>query len=160
MPGGIKMAMHIVGARRIERALFTASIEARQRVAFAIKVTAEEVQHGAQMRVPIRTGELKSTIRAEPGNSPFHWFVKAGYGTLKRRSRRTRTTKRRPKARVAGPTESGIYAMVVEFGSQGGRAAQPAQPYMFPALEASRSRHIDRLHAALDGAMNATERVA
>ena len=162
MAGDLKLSMQILGAQRLKRAFETASLETRREVALAVQYTAEEVAQSARLRVPVRTGELRGTIRAEPGNSPFVWFVKAGYGTLKRSSRRssTSTRTRRPRVRMLGPTEAGIYAMVVEFGSQTGRAKQRAQPYLFPALEASRLRHLQRLRGAIDGGFAAAARTA
>lgn len=162
MAGELKLTFQIMGAKRLVRVFERADLEARARVAAALRVTAEEVAQGARMRVPVRTGELWRTIRATPTSSPFRWIVSAGFGTLKRRSRRksTSTRRRRPVARMLGPIEPGIYAMVVEFGSQSGRAKQPAQPYMYPALVASRERHIARITTALNGAAEVAARAA
>lgn len=150
MAGDIRLAVEIIGAKRLQAAISRASLEARARVAKAVQVTAEEVAQSARLRVPVRTGELRNTIRTVPTPDPFSWIVSAGFGSLKRRSRRTRTTKRRrPTARQLGPVPPGVYAMVVEFGSRSGRAIQPARPYLFPALQASRIAHLNRLRQAL-----------
>jgi hypothetical protein len=151
--------MQILGAKRLVRAFERADIEARRRVALAVQQTAEDVAEGARMRVPVRTGELQRTIRTVPTPNPFRWLISAGFGTLKRRSRSRTTKRRRPTAPQLGPVAPGVYAMVVEFGSQSGRARQPAQPYMFPALEAAHARHVNRLKAALYGGLVAAERV-
>lgn len=161
MAGSIKIAIQVLGARQITRALDRATPEVRARVAEAIRVTATEVAADARSRVPVRTGELRNTIRAEPGDrSPLVWFVKAGYGSLKRRRRAGKSTakRRKPQVRAIGPIEPGIYAMVVEFGSQSGRARQPARPYLFPALESARDRHVARVRRALFDATQAVER--
>jgi hypothetical protein len=159
---GIKIAMQLLGTRELYRTLDRASAETRKRVATAVAFTAQEVALGAKARVPQRTGELRDTIRAEPTTNPFVWFVKAGYGRLRRRSRATTTLGRRVskarRARAVPIISRGAYAMVVEFGSHGGRARQPAQPFMFPALEASHSRHVARIARAMDDGAKAATR--
>lgn len=160
MAGRVGLAMEILGAKRLMRVFSNASLEARQRVAHAVKVTAEEVAQGARLRVPKRTGELMRTIRTVPTSSPFRWLVSAGFGSLKRRSRSRTTKRRRPTAIQLGPVAPGIYAMVVEFGSQAGRARQPAQPFMFPAIAAARPHHIARVRQALIETTNVAARTA
>lgn len=160
MAGRVGLALEIQGAKRLMRAFTNADLAARQRVAQAVRITAEEVAASARLRVPKRTGELMRTIRTVPTSSPFRWIVSAGFGSLKRRSRGRTTKRRRPTAVQLGPVAPGIYAMVVEFGSQAGRARQPAQPFMFPALQASRPRHIARIRQALMDSTNAAARTA
>ena len=148
--------MQVYGTRQLWRTLDRASAEMRRRVATAVAFTAQEVANGARARVPKDTGELASTIRAEPTTNPFVWFVKAGYGNLPRRRRAAAAgsgTRRRP--RVTRVEQPGAYAAVVEFGSRARNI--PAQPFMFPALEASHGRHVARIARAMqDGAAAGT----
>jgi hypothetical protein len=155
--GGIRVAFEVHGRRELWRTLDRASDEIRKRVATAVAFTAQEVALGARARVPKRSGELADTIRAEPSTNPFVWFVKAGYGKLpRRRTRAGSGGRRRPRVtRVEAP---GVYAAVVEYGSQAKNI--PAQPFMYPALEASYSRHVARLARAMqDGATAGTRGV-
>jgi HK97 gp10 family phage protein len=160
--GSVKVFVQVRGVRETQRALERAHADIRARVSKAVEETAREVVAGARSRVPVKTGELRNTIRAEPSaKNPFFWVVKAGYGTLKRRRRGGRAGsggRRRPRVTAIGPVEPGIYAMVVEFGSHGGRAKQPAQPFMYPALDAARPGHVARMTRVLKEACNAANR--
>lgn len=151
MARGVRVALRWHGTREFWRALDRADHAIRKRVATATAFTAQEVAGTARSLVPVRTGELRSTIRETPTASPFVWMVTAGLGRLRRRRRGTATKRRR--ARVAVVVEApGAYAAIVEFGAHG-RARQPAQPFLFPALNASYSRHLARLARAWqDGA--------
>ena len=160
MAGEVKLTIQLLGAKRLARVFERAPLAARQRVAVAVRQTAEDVAAGARMRVPVRTGELQRTIRTVATPSPFRWKVSAGFGTLKRRSRSRTTKRRRPTAPMLGPVSPGVYAMVVEFGSQSGRARQPARPYMFPALEAATPHHFSRVREALRTSTEDAARVA
>lgn len=153
----IETVIEVRRVREVKRALDRATDDIKRRVQEATRQTALEVAADARSRVPVRTGELRNTIRAEPGDkSPYVWFVKAGFGKLKRpKGRASRVgTRRRPKVTAIG--SPGIYAAVIEFGS----STKPARPFMFPALEAARSGHIARVSRAIKQACDAAGNTA
>lgn len=166
MAGRVRVWVEVRGVRQVQRALERAHADIRARVAKAVQQSAQEVLAGARSRVPVRTGELRSTLRVEASaKNPFYWNVRAGFGSHPRRqSGRSKSWKGggRRRARAvpigAADTRSGIYAAVVEFGARSGRAKQPAQPYLFPALEAARAGHLERMKRVLKEACDAAGR--
>jgi hypothetical protein len=98
----------------------------------------ESVAKSAKARVPVDEGELQSTIRTNYLARGLVGRVDAGYGDLRRSSRRSGAApmagKRLGKTRSG--KEKGVYAMVIEFGDP--KRNRPPQPYLFPAIEADR----------------------
>jgi hypothetical protein len=154
----MKVTTEVLGIPNVRTALRVLQPETQKRLSMEVRVTAARVVAGAKARVHVRSGELKDTIRGDSSSDGLVAFVKAGYGTLKRRSRAKVGSKRRRRgsAKRLGPVEPGIYAMVEEFGSQ----TNQAHPYMFPALEAERQDHISRSDRALKGAVAAADGAA
>lgn len=149
----MKITTRVDGIREVSTALRMLQPETQKRLRIEVATTAREVVAGAKQRVHVRSSELKDTIRDDKSKDGLVSFVKAGYGSLKRRSRAKVGSKRR-RSKQLGPVEPGIYAMVEEFGSQ----TRPAHPYLFPALEAARPGHIARARRALRGAVAAADR--
>jgi hypothetical protein len=157
---GLQAAIQIRGVREFMRTLDRADAAIKQRVARAVAFTAQEVANGARARVSIRTGELRNTIRAEPTTSPMRWVVAAGFGRMRRRRRSRAGSSKKRRVRVTAIEPRGVYAAIVEFGSHGGRARQPAQPFLFPAVHASQSRHAARIARAMNEGAAAASRGA
>lgn len=153
---GANIATEVTGIRDVVNALRILQPETQERLRAVVRESATAAVAGAKSRVPVLSGELAGTIRADYTKDGLVAFVKAGFGTLKRRSRAKVGSKRRGRARAKqlGPIEPGIYAMVVEFGS----TTQPAQPYLFPAIEAVRPGHLARAEKALHDAVAAADR--
>lgn len=153
----MKVTTEVLGVPNVRTALRVLQPETQKRLAGEVETTANRVVAGAKGRVPVLSGELEGTIRHDTSKDGLVAFVKAGYGSLKRRSRaKVGSKRRRQRAKQLGPVEPGIYAMVVEFGGQG----REAQPYLFPALEQERAGHVSRADAALRGAVQAAERAS
>lgn len=153
----MKITTRVDGIREVSTALRVLQPETQKRLRVEVATTAKEVVAGAKQRVHVRSSELKDTIRDDKSKDGLVAFVKAGYGSLKRRSRAKVGGKggnKRRRSKQLGPVEPGIYAMVEEFGSQ----TRPAHPYLFPALEAARPGHIARAERALKGAVAAADR--
>jgi hypothetical protein len=154
-----KFIVSIDGVRKVTRALQLMNTETKARCRTEVQASVSEAVAQAKGRVPRRTDELADTIRGvmANGDSPVGW-LQAGFGSLKRRSR-SRTVKgqvrARQKAKQQGPIEPGIYAMVVEFGDA--LRNKPAEPYINPAVEATRPHHEARIATALKGAVAAAE---
>lgn len=174
--GGIKIETEVTGVRSFVTALRMLDSAAQRRCGAAVRTTTQAVRDGARSKVPISgpedrkarhragPGELRDTIRDEYTGDGLVGFVKAGYGKLKRRSKRTakprrlgperyKTFMRRLETEAAAmdaQRASGVYAMVVEFGAKD----RPAAPYMRPATRAERGAHTDRLRAALRGGVS------
>ena len=145
----VKFTTELIGFDRVALKLAMIEPEVRQRVVTAIEQTTGDVLAEARSRVPVLSGELKSTLRRRYTKSGLTGFVEAGYGKLARKNKKGE--KRRSRALRGlreGPQLRGIYAAVVEFGSK----TRPARPYLVPAVEATRKRHYMRIaRAVLDG---------
>lgn len=120
----------------------------RKNVTVAIKRGTDAVRGGAERRAPERTGELRSSIRAEFSKDGLTGFVKAGYGKLQRRSRavtaggKARAKSQRKQAKSSRDAQRqltlGVYAPVVERGDP--KRNKPARPFMNPSLRAERPK--------------------
>lgn len=144
----------VEGVVRVRTALKLASTDAGARVRKEIARATKAVEAGAIARVPVRTSELKDTIRSDLSRDGLTGLVKAGFGQLKRRSRST--GKRRRKSRVQmGPIEPGIYAMVVEFGDK--NRNKPAEPYFFPAFDAEKPALVEGIRSAINETVHFAE---
>lgn len=155
----MKVSYYVDGVSQLQTSIKLLNIDVRKRVATENERTGGRVVRNAKSRVAHRTGELADTIRyeAEPGTDGLVGFARAGYGSLKRRTRQKpgiRYGKKGKRKRLVqvGPVEPGIYAMVHEFGDP--KRNKPARPYMFPAVEAERAGHRERVAAALQGAVD------
>lgn len=155
----------------------------RARVREAISETTVAIAAHARQLVPVSTeasrkaagrpgpGELRDTIRESMSATGLVGYVHAGYGDVKRRSRRRSTRapsqnvprlatfeRRQRRAALAAQSEMGIYAMVVEYGNP--HRGVPARPFLRPAFEKERAAHIDRIRKALEGAIQEVARRA
>lgn len=145
-----------------DKALRDFGVQERRLVKDAVIATADAVANDARALVPISSGrlsrkqkgrpgpgELRNTIRVEPSTQPdaLVAYVKAGTGTLRRRSR-SKTGKRR--VVTATPPALGVYAMAVEYGTP--HRGVPAQPYLRPSMDKNRAAHIERVKAAVSRA--------
>lgn len=144
----MKLYITMTGLPELRRAFDNVTPEIERALAREVRTTTLEVVDGAKSRVPVLSGELRDTIRADFSANGLFGFIKAGYGNLRRRTHAKIDSKRR-RRRKAADTSPGVYAMVVEFGS----TKQAAQPYMFPALEAARAGFESRAEAALEPAL-------
>lgn len=150
----------IVGLKQCVNVFRMASPEVKKRLKVVVHSRTDAVLRGAEARVPVRSSELKNTLRASYGTptdpDALMGFVMAGYGSLKRRLRgsnkRTQSAywlrKYRGKMQQ-GPKLPGEYAMVVEFGDA--KRNKPAEPYLFPALEEQRPLLVAEATAAVAG---------
>lgn len=93
---------------RLKSNLLTIAAEIRPLVDDACGDSAEAMAAGARERVPVDTGELRDSIRAEKTGELEH--------------------------RAAAGDNKAFYAMFVEMGTRN----QPAHPYMIPAFEAEK----------------------
>jgi hypothetical protein len=152
----VKVTTSVTGIREVSIALRVLQPETQTRLRIVVADSARHVVAGAKQRVHVLSHELQNTIREDKSADGLVAFVKAGYGSLKRRSRAKVGSKRRKRAKQLGPIEPGIYAMVEEFGS----TTHPAHPYLFPAIEAERPSHIARADAALRGAVAVADRTS
>lgn len=150
----MKITTSVTGIREVANAIHILDPEVQKRLRVVVDQSARETVAGAKSRVPVRSHELQNTIRYDKSSDGLVAFVKAGYGTLKRRSRAKTSSKRRRRAQKLGPIEPGIYAMVEEFGSQ----THEAHPYLFPSLEQVRPGHVARADHALHDAVAVAER--
>lgn len=146
--------------------------EVRAAIAETTQAVTRDAQSGAPVSDPADrkakhragAGELRDTIRDEYSADGFTGFVKAGYGKLKRRSKRSAKPKKQGPERYAtfmrrlhrealamdAMRASGVYAMVVEYGDP--RRNKPARPFMRRALSGNKAGHNARLRAALEAA--------
>jgi len=153
MSTSASLLVQVEGASNLVRAMKLLNTETNARCREAVAASLEEAAADARSRVPVDTGELKATIRTEVmANYPKGW-LEVGYGTLRRRSRSTGKRKSRRKAQTLENTQPGVYAMVVEFGDA--RRNKPAEPFITPAIEAERPKHLARIQSALRGAASA-----
>jgi len=77
-------------------------------IAAGVERAADRIVDVAQELVPVASGDLRDSIRAEPGETPDHWRV------------------------IAGGGDKGVdYAVFVEYGTS--NPNYPAQPFMTPA---------------------------
>lgn len=93
----------------------------RQRVAGAVKETAQAVETDAKARAPVKTGNLRDNIKAD-----------------------TAMTDAELRALVVAWA---YYSVFIELGRRGAAA----QPFLLPALEAARAGFIASLRAVLRG---------
>ena len=153
----------LVGLKQCINVFRMASPAVKRRLGVVVRSRTDAVLRGAEARVPVRSSELKDTLRASYGTpsdpDALMGFVMAGYGSLKRRLRggnkRSQSAywlrKYRGKMQQ-GPKLPGEYAMVVEFGDA--KRNKPAEPYLFPALEEQRPLLIAEATAAVAGVEN------
>lgn len=142
------MSVKVTGVRQVTTAFSRLDIVLRQHLQQASRESTEAVATGARRRVPVKTGELRDTIRTEYTPEGNAGFVKAGFGKLRRRT--TGTRKRR--TTTPSSTQLGVYAMVIEYGSP--HRGVSARPFLRPALHAERSRHRSRIESAINSAAN------
>lgn len=137
-------------------------VNTRKQVSVAIRRGTDDVRNGAERRAPERTGELRSTIRAEFSKDGLTGFVKAGYGKLQRRSRavtaggKARAKSQRRTAKNSRDAQRqltlGVYAPVVERGDP--RRNKPARAFMNPSLRAERPKIQQSIARAMDKGMS------
>lgn len=155
MPNG-KVTCVLDGVARFARAVQLTDEHTRARTRAAIARGTKAVAAKAIARAPKRTGALAYSIRDEYAKDGMTGFVKAGYGTLSRRSRaqtaRGKQRAERARARREGNAlqfrlansskqalsvkDLGVYAPVVERGDK--RRHKPARHYMAPAFQEER----------------------
>src|SRR3954451_7552741 len=123
----MKLILTMTGLPELRRAIGDMAPRIEAKLRDVIVGTANRVVSDAKSRVPVRTGELRDTIRADVPPTGLVAYVQVGYGTLRRRSR-ARIDSRRHRRRKPADKSLGVYAMVVEFGS----TKQPAHPFLFP----------------------------
>lgn len=150
--GGVNIKVALQNVDKFVRAVRLTNDNVRTGTQRVIKEGTERVTAKTSARVPVRSGELKYSIRAEFTKDGMTGFVKAGYGKLVRRShamtergkkRAAKLQERREKhalqfrlannsRQAVSVRDLGIYAPVVEWGDK--RRHKPARHYMVPSL--------------------------
>lgn len=146
----MKVTVKVTGDRAIIGSLSMLDMAGRNRLEKAVDTSSAKILAGAQARVPRRSGELAKTLRRKVSSSKLSATIMAGYGELARKGK-ARVARARG---VAVNEGAGVYAPVVEFGSQ----RSPAEPFLFPALEAEKPSFIAVCGDALKGAVNDAEK--
>jgi len=158
----------LVGVKQFRTRLRVLNKDVASRVRKTVADGAAKVVAGAKSRVPVDTGELKATIRAEFSDDGTVAFVKAGYGKLKRksknpnsaRSRRAIAGHKRRGTFVAKSYGAGVYAPVVEYGDSSAPNIRKARPFMHPSMEEQRPRLIKQFRDDLRGATDSAARAS
>ena len=140
----MKVTVKITGDKAILGSLSLMNVKGRQRLEKAVDRSSANVLAGAIARVHVRSGELKKTIRRKISTSGMSATIMAGYGQLERKGKAAGKRARGIKVNQG----KGVYAPVEEFGSQ----TNPANPFLFPALEAEKPA----FYADCEKAMDAT----
>jgi hypothetical protein len=148
------ISVAVSGIPQIRRSLALLNTGTRTRCIKAVDESLAEAKADALAHVPRLSGELAATIRTTRQADYPRGYLEVGYGTLKRRSRSTGKRVRHRKVTLAN-TMPGVYAAVVEFGDA--KHNKPAEPFIIPAIEATRPHHEARIAAALIGAASAAE---
>jgi len=168
MSTGIKVSTALSGVPELLRAIKLADAATLQRTKAAIARGAAEVAARARALVPKRSGALAYSIRAEFSKNGMIGYVKAGYGTLLRRSkssnrerlarhhkqiagRTARFAAATTSKRALGALDLAVYAPVVERGDP--RRHHRPHPFVIPALAQSVGGIVrDLERATVDGA--------
>lgn len=146
----MKVTVKVTGDKAILGSLSLLNVAGRRRLERQVDKSSAAIEAGAKARVPKRTGELEKTIRRKVSRSGMSAAVMAGYGELARKGKAKGARSRGQKVNDG----KGVYAPVVEFGSQ----TNPAEPFMFPALEAEKPSFIAGCNDALKGAVADAEK--
>jgi HK97 gp10 family phage protein len=114
------MASHVEGADAFRRRLAALSAETKAEVRKALEVSASEMVATAKALAPVDEGDLRDSIRKEPGPHELAVTVVAG-------------------------DERAFYARFVEFGRRG----MPARPFFWPAYRALQKRIRSRINRSI-----------
>jgi len=159
----MKLTTVLSGVPEFVRAVELTDKKTKEKMIEAIHHGTEEVAAKAEEKVPRRSGELASTIRAEYSKDQMTGFVRAGYGKLIRKSRaksegglaraKQRRAKRRERLAAANTSKRalaaldlGVYAPVVERGDP--KRHKPARPFLIPALMEERPEIMNEIKKA------------
>jgi hypothetical protein len=148
----MKVTVKITGDRAILGSLSMLDLAGRGRLERQVDTSSARILEGAQERVPKRTMELYKTLRRKIARSGLSATIMAGYGELARKGKAAGARSRGLKVNEG----KGVYAPVVEFGSQ----KSPAEPFLFPSLEAEKPAFIAGCGVALRGAVADAEKSA
>ena len=146
----MKVTVKITGDKAILGSLSLMNVKGRIRLGQAVDRSSAAILVGAQARVPKRSGELAKTLRRKISPSGLSATIMAGYGQLARKGKAAGARARGIKVNDG----KGVYAPVVEFGS----STSPAQPFLFPALEAEKPAFLAGCNAAMEHTVTDVER--
>lgn len=159
----MKITTRIDGVDLVKRSLALLEPNCRRECIAAVDESSAQSVVEAKSRVPRHSGELASTIRRAKSDDGLVAWLEVGYGSMLRRLKGENH-----KSQIAywlrryqpqqTPDLPGIYAMVVEFGDA--KRNHPAHPFITPAIEAVRPAHLQRIAAAIDRAVQSTERAS
>ena len=129
----IKMKVDIVGVEEALARISKFDVETRVAVRKQVRRSANRLRKNMQGRVPVRSGNLKKSIRAKYDSDQLGADV--------------------------GPTRpGGSHAHLVEFGHRlvingQSKGHVPAKPFITPAAEEERPKYVDEMKQAIRGAV-------
>lgn len=126
------------GLDDLQRRIRAMGVEARREIGVALDQSAAEVVSVARTLAPSDDGDLKASIRQEPGEHELQRVVEAGGPTTTRPVRE-------------GKSPVYDYALAQEFGT----AEQEPQPFFNPAWRLARRRAKNRISRAVRKAARA-----
>lgn len=119
------------GLRDLERRIMAMADGARREIAAAVDRSADELVDAAKHLAPVDDGDLRDSVRKEPGPTALARVVTAGGPTT------TRTVRE-------GSGVDYDYALAAEFGT----SETPAQPFFWPAYRSFQKRFRSRIDRA------------
>lgn len=147
----MKVTVKMSGFKELAGSLSLVNVAGRVRLEKQVDTSSAAILAGAQARVPVggagdpHAGELKKSLRRKISASGMSAAVMAGFGQMARKGSARAARARGEKVNQG----KGIYAPAVEFGAMG----KPAEPFLFPALEAESSAFVAGCSRALDQAL-------
>lgn len=129
------MASNVSGLEKLKARLAKMSAEMKAPVKAALEKNAQQLMEMQKRFVPEDSGELRDSIRSEPGKHEFAIVVRAGGET---------TTKPIRKAKNGSKVEYD-YALAQEFGTE----RMPANPFFWPAYRTLRKPMRARVNRAI-----------
>lgn len=137
----------LIGFDKAAKRLLMLNPAISARVVPVIRESTEQMKAIALGLVPRKSGELAATLRTRFSAKGFVGYLDAGYGILPRRKKGVtgKLAGIRRRKELLNSKTPGVYAPVVEFGSQ---RSKPS-PFMIPALEQVRGKHAERITDAI-----------
>lgn len=138
----MKITVKMTGFQSLIGSLSMFNVEGRKRLERAVDRSSANIEAGAKSRVPKLTGELEKSIRRKIAPSGMSATIMAGFGQMARKGKARAARAKGEKVNQG----KGIYAPAIEFGSLN----KPAEPFLFPALEAESSAFASACGAAMN----------
>lgn len=147
----MKVTVKMSGFKELTGSLSMINVAGRVRLEKAVDTSSAAILSGAQARVPVgsaddpHAGDLKKSLRRKISSSGMSAAIMAGFGQMARKGRAKAARTRGEKVNVG----KGVYAPAVEFGSEG----KPAEPFLYPALNAEAPAFVARCSEAMGQAI-------